>query len=244
MSQIEYRTSYLSYWHHPIRFWPYKWVIHYTNTTPVLKNQTYKKYSCSFARVCHVYRFVRYHLAAWYNNSSVILFWILQRNSTSGCYCGNKEFQSSQEIVPAWYRSDSTPTVRTACFILIFGKAWNINKDATFTWNRSIPKVFWKTKSLWSWNDVFLYGNIFIPFRNFCSFRSRRSLYVQSKLISSIAYMFVSLLSFFIFWCIFKEWFKNRILSDKVNRIYTLRNYFLNQLKVENLLLLQENLRS
>ena len=129
-------------------------------------------------------------------------------------------------------------------FFLIFGKTWNINKNATFTRNRSIPKVFWKTKSLWSWNDVFLYGNIFIPFRNFCSFRSRRSLYVQSKLISSIAYMFVSLLSFFIFWCIFKEWFKNRILSDKVNRIYTLRNYFLNQLKVENLLLLQENLRS
>ena len=73
--------------------------------------QTLKKYSCSFARVCHVYRFVRYHLAAWYYNSSVILFGILQRNPTSGCNCGNKEFESSQEIVPAWLKSTTNPLI-------------------------------------------------------------------------------------------------------------------------------------
>lgn len=42
---------------------------------------------------------MRYHLAARYNHSSIILLWILQRNSTLGSYSGNKEFQSSQEIV-------------------------------------------------------------------------------------------------------------------------------------------------
>ena len=85
------------------------------------------------------------------------------------------------------------------------GKPSNMNQDATFTRNRSIQKVFWKIKSLWPWNDVFLHGNIFIPFCNFCSFRSRWSLYVQSELIPSITFMFFSVLSFVIFWCISKE---------------------------------------
>lgn len=82
--------------------------------------QTLKKYSCSFARVCHVYRFVRYHLAAWYYNSSVILFGILQRNPTSGCHCGNKEFESSQEIVPAWLKSTTNPLIDNLFEVVFF----------------------------------------------------------------------------------------------------------------------------
>ena len=89
--------------------------------------------------------------------------------------------------------------------VFLSGKPSNINKDATFTRDRSIPKVFWKTKSLWPWNDVFFHGNLFIPFCYFCSFRSRWSLYVQSELIPSITSMFFNMLSFVIFWCISKE---------------------------------------